>query len=71
MILHKNPDYALYGINIGRDAQNLLKSIFLKDPKKRIKISEMKKHIFFKDMDFDKMIKYQIKAPFVPDIVII
>lgn len=40
-----------------------------KNPKKRLKINDVKKHQFFENVDFNKLIDYKYKAPFIPDIV--
>jgi len=70
MILKGIPDFNLYNIRISKEATDFFEKVLDKNPKKRLKVNQIKKHKFFEDIDFDKLVKYQIKAPFVPDIVI-
>lgn len=69
MILNGKPDYNLYNIKISKEAIDLFEKILNKNPKKRLKINQVKKHKFFEEINFDKLLNHQIKAPFVPDIV--
>ena len=43
--------------------KNLIRKIMHKDPKKRIGISEIKKHNFFADLDWDLILNKKIKPP--------
>ena len=46
------------------ELKNLLIKLLCKDPKERVQdISEIKKHIFFKDIDWNKLGKMQIVPP--------
>jgi len=52
-------------------AQDLLKKLLDKDPDKRLGTkgaSEVKKHDFFKDIDWNKLVKKEIEAPFKPKV---
>jgi len=42
---------------LSREAQDLLARLLIKNPKQRITIDGVKKHPFFQDIDWDKMIK--------------
>jgi len=46
-----------------------LEAIFIKNPKNRIKINELKNMKFFKDINFNKLIQCGYPAPFIPDLV--
>jgi len=69
MILNRSPDFNLYKIKISKNAIDFINRTLEKNPKKRIKITEIKEHIFFQEIEFEKLINYKIKAPFIPDIV--
>jgi serine/threonine protein kinase len=64
--------YALkYPNTLSPNARNLLEGLFKKDPEKRIgggsgDATEIKEHPWFKDMDWDALIKKEIPAPFIP-----
>ena len=67
--MNKDPDYCLYDIKIKKETKDLLRNLLEKNPKKRIKINEIKKLQFFQDIDFVKLINYECKAPFIPQLV--
>ena len=45
------------------ELKDILKKMLEKDPKKRIKIPEIKKHIFFEDLDWDLVQNKKIQPP--------
>ena len=54
---------------VGKDAKDLIEKLFVTDPKRRLGFNsadEVKNHPFFKDIDFDKVLKKEYKPPFVP-----
>ena len=54
---------------VGKDAKDLIERLFVTDPKRRLGFNsadEVKNHPFFKDIDFDKVLKKEYKPPFVP-----
>jgi p90 ribosomal S6 kinase len=56
-------------VELSRDAQALLRQLFRRDPTRRLGAGgadEIKKHVFFKGMDWDALAKKEIKAPFQP-----
>jgi len=69
LILNGKPDYKLHNIQISNDAIDLLEKILHKNPKKRLKINQVKTQKFFEEIDYDKLMRYEIEAPFVPNIV--
>ena len=55
------------------DAKRLVKHLLVKDLSKRYGnlkggVNDIKNHRFFKNMDWNKLIKYQIEAPYIPTI---
>jgi len=64
-ILHAVPD--LKHPNISVPAADLLKRMLEKDPKDRIRAEEIKKHLFFKTIDFTKLLMKEITPPFKPE----
>lgn len=48
------------------DAKNLIEKCLKKDPRKRISIEEIKKHKWFHGLDFEKMKKKELQAPWIP-----
>ena len=50
------------------EAIDLIIKLLEYNPKKRIKYKEIINHSFFKDINWDKIKKKQIKPPFIPDI---
>lgn len=58
---------------LSKDAVNLLDSFFIKDPEKRLGsgangFQNLKSHPFFASIDWDAILKMNIKPPFVPKI---
>ena len=54
---------------VGKTARDLIEKLFVNDPKKRLgynSADEVKKHPFFKGIDFDKVLKKEYKPPFIP-----
>ena len=44
-------------VSLNGDIKDLLQKILVKDPDKRITLEEIKKHPYFKDIDFDKVLR--------------
>jgi len=63
LILNKVVDYSKHW---HRDTIQLLKNFLQKNPKQRIKISQIKKHKFFASLSWDKLEMKKITPPFVP-----
>ena len=59
-------------LNLSEDAKNLILRLLVVNPKQRLGaqsgLSEIKKHNFFAAIDFDRLEKKLIPAPFVPKI---
>lgn len=58
---------------LSKDAVGFLQALFVKDPQKRLGsgpngVKEIKSHPFFKNIDWDAILKKKIKPPFVPKI---
>ena len=56
-------------VELSKDAQALLRQLFRRDPTRRLGAKgadEIKKHVFFKGIDWDKLVKKEIKPPFQP-----
>lgn len=52
-----------------KEACSLLTSLLVVDPTKRLSnMNELKKHEFFRDLDWDRLARSEIKPPFVPKI---
>jgi serine/threonine protein kinase len=55
--------------NIGKNARDLIEKLLISNPRERIGYNsseEIMKHDFFKDIDFDKVLKKNYKPPFIP-----
>ena len=55
--------------NIGKNAKDLIEKLLNSNPRERIGYNsseEIMKHDFFKDIDFDKVLKKNYKPPFIP-----
>ncbi|KAJ3149573.1 Serine/threonine kinase [Geranomyces variabilis] len=66
-------DEILYPVNMAKDAVSLLQKLLTKDPAKRLgggktDAEDIKKHAFFKGMDWDAMLKLQLSPPYFPKI---
>ena len=58
-----------YPNDISNEAIDLLKRLFIINPQFRLGVNgakEIKEHIFFKNLDWDNLIKMNLKPPFVP-----
>ncbi|KAJ3161125.1 Serine/threonine kinase [Geranomyces michiganensis] len=66
-------DEILYPVNMAKDAVSLLQKLLTKDPAKRLgggktDADDIKKHAFFKGMDWDAMLQLQLSPPYFPKI---
>lgn len=66
-------DEPLYPITMPRDAVSLLQRLLTRDPTRRLgageaDAEEIKRHLFFKDVDWDLVYKRQIPPPYFPAI---
>ncbi|KAI9202644.1 uncharacterized protein BJ171DRAFT_512805 [Polychytrium aggregatum] len=66
-------DEIMYPANMNRDAVSLLQKLLMKDPSKRLGCGrtdseEIKKHPYFKGVDFDAMLQLKLPPPFYPSI---
>ena len=50
--------------NFNEEAMDLILKTMKRNPEERIKIAEIKQHEFFKDIDWDEMIKKKVQPPF-------
>ena len=55
--------------NLSKAAKDLLSRMLEKDLAKRIKPEDVKKHGFFATINFDDLLKKEVKAPYIPKIV--
>jgi serum/glucocorticoid-regulated kinase 2 len=66
-------DPLLFGPEIGTEARSILTGLLTRDPVRRLGANgadEIKKHPFFgRHIDFKKLLKKEIKAPFKPSVV--
>lgn len=64
------PDPIKHGIEISVDAKDLIKRLLDKNKKKRLgcqgDIQEILQHPFFANLDIEKLLKKQIKPPYLP-----
>ncbi|XP_076264850.1 ribosomal protein S6 kinase alpha-5-like isoform X1 [Rhynchophorus ferrugineus] len=56
---------------LGKDVADFIRRLLVKDPRKRLgggegDAKELKRHAFFKNMDWDKLARKEIPAPFKP-----
>lgn len=55
-----------------KEAKDFIQKLMIKDPKKRLgsinDLQELKTHPWFKDIDWDKMMKKETEPPFKPKI---
>ncbi len=58
-----DPDFNRKDVKIPSDLRDLITKMLDKNGKTRIKISEVKNHPYFKDFDFDKLLKKEIDVP--------
>ena len=61
-------------IKISKDAEDIILKLLEKNPSKRLGshkgIKEIKKHPFFKSINFDLLQKKEVTAPFIPQLKI-
>jgi serum/glucocorticoid-regulated kinase 2 len=55
------------------DAQSLIRALLIRDPKKRLgggkeDAAEIKRHSFFADIDWDKLLDKQVQPPYKPKV---
>ena len=67
-------DEILYPANMNRDAVSILQKLLTKDPAKRLgsgraDAEEVKRHPFFKGVDWDAFLRLAVPPPYVPKIV--
>ena len=55
-------------MEISKQAKALILALLEKNPQKRIKAEELKKSLFFKEIDWSKLEKKMLKPPFVPEV---
>lgn len=64
------PDPIKHGIPMSDEAKDIILQLLEKDPKKRLGyskgIEEIIKHEWFQDIDIDKLLNKELKAPFIP-----
>ncbi|KAJ3056881.1 Serine/threonine kinase [Rhizophlyctis rosea] len=66
-------DEILYPVNMAKDAVSLLQKLLTKDPAKRLgggksDADEIKKHPFFKGIDWDKLLRLEVTPPYYPTV---
>ena len=57
-------------IEISDDAKDLIQNLLNKNPKERLKITNILNHVFFNKININDIKSMKIKAPFEPDNVI-
>ena len=66
------PDPVKHGITVSDEAKDLITRLLVKDRKQRLGqkggVDDVLGHPFFKDMDFDAILKKKIKPDFIPEI---
>jgi len=64
-------DPLVFGPEIGPEAQSILTELLQRDPTKRLGVngaSEIKRHPFFANMDWKKLLQKKIQPPFKPNV---
>ena len=51
---------------VSKEAKDMIRRLLVRDPTKRITSEELKKHAFFKSIDWDKLERKEVTPPFVP-----
>lgn len=69
-ILSQN-NIKLIFLALGKDVADFISKLLVKDPRKRLgggeeDAAELKRHSFFKDLDWNKLARKEIAAPFKP-----
>lgn len=65
------PDAVKHKIMMSEAMKDFIRKLLDKDPLKRLGNKgpeEIMQHSWFDDMDFNKLIKKQLKAPYVPEV---
>jgi protein-serine/threonine kinase len=65
-IVYQEPSYR--GTNVSAEALDLLKKLLKKDPRERIKPSEIPSHPWFKGVNFEDIMNQRVVPPFKPKI---
>jgi len=65
-IVYQEPSYR--GTNVSADALDLLKRLLKKDPRDRIKPSEIPNHPWFKGVNFEDIMNMRVIPPFKPKV---
>lgn len=63
------PDPIKHKIEMTDEMKNFIESLLDWDPSKRLGVNgaqEVKEHPWFKDFDFQKLLKKKIPAPYIP-----
>ncbi len=58
-------------LTVSNEAKDLILKLLDKNQKNRIKIPEIKAHAFFNGFSFEKLLNWELEAPFKPELVII
>ena len=69
-VLFRNIMYAepKFPPDADHDAVGVINGLLIKQPGMRMTLKEMKKHVFFKDMDFDLVLEKKYTPEFIPEI---
>eukprot|EP01123_Difflugia_compressa_P014001 TRINITY_DN6867_c0_g1_i1.p1 TRINITY_DN6867_c0_g1~~TRINITY_DN6867_c0_g1_i1.p1 ORF type:complete len:406 (+),score=64.95 TRINITY_DN6867_c0_g1_i1:170-1219(+) len=65
MILHKKITMPSFW---KKDTHSIIKDLTIRDPKKRLKLDQIKKHAFFKSINWQKLGSLEVEPPFKPHI---
>lgn len=57
-----------YSVQIDPNINKLIKGLLRKDPKKRYGAKKVLEHVFFENMDFEKLFKKKLEVPFFPSV---
>ncbi len=58
-------------LSLSNEVKDLIFKLLDKNQKNRIKIPEIKAHPFFYGFNFEKLLNYELEAPFKPNLVYI
>ncbi len=71
-IIFNDPDLNKFvKLSVSNEAKDLILKLLDKNQKNRIKIPEIKAHPFFNGFSFEKLLNYELEAPFKPDLVML